>query len=117
MSHWLCGKLVDTLNLIFLGLMFPVTFKNVRSSEIVPSAIMNLEEMPALEKSNIQSNFYSIVHLSVYWNLTLESIRNHHEMMPFSFPKSPNKLRKLQWDLQMSETPNIIYSKCSNIWN
>lgn len=75
--------------------MFPVTFKHVRSSEIVPSPIMNLEEMPALAKLNIQSYFYSIVHLSVYWNLTLESVRNHYEMILFSFQKSPNTLPKL----------------------
>lgn len=47
------------------------------------------------EKLNIQSYFYSIVRLLVYWNLTLESIRKHREPILFSFQKSPNTLPKL----------------------
>lgn len=40
--------------------------------------------MVVSEKLDIQSYFYSIVHVLVYWNLTLESTRKHHELILFS---------------------------------
>lgn len=58
------------------------------SSRIVPSPVMNLEEKLVSENLNIQSCFHSTVHLSAYWNLTLECVRKHHEAIPFSFQKS-----------------------------
>lgn len=65
------------------------------SSTIVPSPLMNLEEKLVSENLNIQSYFHSIVHLSTYWNLTLECVRKHHEAIPSSFQKTSNTLLKL----------------------
>lgn len=59
------------------------------SFKTVPSPIMILEEKLVSENLNIQSYFHSIIHLSAYWNLTLE------EAIPFSFQKCTDTLPEL----------------------
>lgn len=65
------------------------------SFKTVPSPIMILEEKLVSENLNIQSYFHSIIHLSAYWNLTLEDVGKHHEAIPFSFQKCTDTFPEL----------------------